>query len=357
VGVEELKNRGAEMNEEQPKGPWRITFDTNPDDCNLNCVMCEEHSPYSPAHQARVKGELAYRRMDIETIERVIAECSTQGLKEIIPSTMGEPLIYKHMPRIIELCHEYDIKLNLTTNGTFPRFGAERWADLIVPVGSDVKFSWNGSTQESQSLVMVNNDFEQNMKDLQTFIRVRDKHAEKGGNYCSVTLQMTFMEMNLKQIPEVVKLAIAEGVDRIKGHHLWAHFEEIKNEDMRRNKESIDRWNLIATECINIAEGNLLPNGKQIKLANIYTLDGEHGGELHPDATCPFLRQEAWVNHEGRFDPCCSPDELRQSLGYFGNVKQKGLIDLWTSDAYQNLTTNYLDNDVCRKCNMRQIPE
>src|SRR5207253_2951864 len=26
-------------------GPWRITFDTNPDTCNLHCVMCEEHSP------------------------------------------------------------------------------------------------------------------------------------------------------------------------------------------------------------------------------------------------------------------------------------------------------------------------
>ena len=97
---------------QQRKSPWRITFDTNPDDCNLNCVMCEEHSPYSPSHQARIKGELAYRRMNIETIENVIAECAGQGLEEIIPSTMGEPLIYKHMPRIIELCHEYGIKLN-----------------------------------------------------------------------------------------------------------------------------------------------------------------------------------------------------------------------------------------------------
>ena len=58
--------------------PWRITFDTNPDDCNLNCVMCEEHSPYSPSHKARVKGELEYRRMDIETIERVIADCASK---------------------------------------------------------------------------------------------------------------------------------------------------------------------------------------------------------------------------------------------------------------------------------------
>ena len=29
-------------------GPWRITFDTNPDDCNLRCIMCECFSPYSP---------------------------------------------------------------------------------------------------------------------------------------------------------------------------------------------------------------------------------------------------------------------------------------------------------------------
>ena len=101
--------------------PWRITFDTNPDDCNLNCVMCEEHSPYSPSHKARIKGELPYRRMDIDTVEQVISECAPHGLEEIIPSTMGEPLIYKHMPRIIELCHEHgSLQVEQTFNeGTF----------------------------------------------------------------------------------------------------------------------------------------------------------------------------------------------------------------------------------------------
>jgi hypothetical protein len=34
-------------------GPWRITFDTNPDDCNLHCIMCEEHSPYSDLQAER----------------------------------------------------------------------------------------------------------------------------------------------------------------------------------------------------------------------------------------------------------------------------------------------------------------
>ena len=91
-------------------------------------------------------------------------------------------------------------------------------------------------------------------------------------------------------------------------------------------------------------------------VANIYELDPDHGGELHPSATCPFLGQEAWVNHEGRFDPCCSPDELRQTLGYFGNVQDDGLLAIWQSAEYQDLMKNYLDNDVCRQCNMRQLP-
>tara|TARA_Y100001958_G_C21052556_1_gene418204 strand:- start:28 stop:840 length:813 start_codon:yes stop_codon:yes gene_type:complete len=269
---------------------------------------------------------------------------------------MGEPLIYKHMPRIIELCHEHRVKLNLTTNGTFPRLGAEKWAQLIVPIGSDVKFSWNGANQSAQSLVMVNNDFEKNMRDLRTFIGVRDAHAADGGNYCSVTLQMTFMEMNLQQVPKVVELAIREGVDRVKGHHLWAHFAEIKDQNMRRNRDAILRWNTIARESIKIANENPLPNGKRIVLANIYELDPDHGGELHPAATCPFLGQEAWVNHEGRFDPCCSPDELRQTLGSFGNVEDDGLMAIWQSAKYRDLIENYLESDVCRQCNMRQMP-
>ena len=33
--------------------PWRITFDTNPDDCNLRCIMCEEHSIYSKSQEER----------------------------------------------------------------------------------------------------------------------------------------------------------------------------------------------------------------------------------------------------------------------------------------------------------------
>ena len=47
--------------------------------------------------------------------------CYTVGLEEIIPTTMGEPLMYKEFPEFIKLCHEFPgIQMNLTTNGSFP---------------------------------------------------------------------------------------------------------------------------------------------------------------------------------------------------------------------------------------------
>jgi MoaA/NifB/PqqE/SkfB family radical SAM enzyme len=61
--------------------------------------------------------------MDIRVLEQVLEELKDHPPREIIPSTMGEPLLYQDFDRIIELCRLHGIRLNLTTNGTFPRRG------------------------------------------------------------------------------------------------------------------------------------------------------------------------------------------------------------------------------------------
>lgn len=79
---------------------------------------------------------------------------------------------------------------------------------------------------------------------------------------------------------------------------------------------------------------------------------------IHPQSVCPFLGKEAWVNHSGRFDPCCAPDQERLSLGTFGNVQNsdQNLMKIWTSDAYKNLINNYTQFSLCQNCNMRKPP-
>ncbi len=335
-------------------GPWRITFDTNPDDCNLHCIMCEEHSPYSPLQRQRIQAGRPKRRMDIALIRRVLEEAQGTPLREIIPSTMGEPLVYKHLDEILDLCAQYGVKLNLTTNGTFPGRGAQAWAERIVPVTSDVKISWNGARKETQEVIMRGTRWERVLANVRTFIRVRDEHAATGGNRCRVTFQLTFLETNVGELAAIVQLAASLGVDRVKGHHLWAHFEEIKPLSMRRDREAITRWNASVQEAYEAAEQYRLPNGAKVLLENIFPLEPGAEVDISPKASCPFLGQEAWVSAQGRFDPCCAPDALRRTLGEFGNLKEQSLYDIWHSPAYQTLQSTYRTHPLCKGCNMRR---
>ncbi len=336
------------------KGPWRITFDTNPDTCNLRCIMCEEHSPHSPLQDLRKAEGRPRRLMPFEMIERIVADAAPHGLEEIIPSTMGEPLLYDQFEDILDLCKRYGVKLNLTTNGTFPRLGARNWAEQIVPVTSDVKISWNGSTKETQETIMLGANWEKVLENARTFIAVRDAHAAHGGNRCRVTFQLTFLEANVGELADTVRLAIDLGVDRVKGHHLWVHFDEIKKQSMRRDPTAIRRWNEAVFKAREAAAERTLPNGQYILLENIFPLDEDAVDDLAPGGQCPFLGREVWVSAMGRFDPCCAPDAQRRTLGEFGNLHERGLMEIWNGDAYRELMATYRNRSLCLGCNMRK---
>ena len=335
-------------------GPWRITFDTNPDDCNFRCIMCEEHSPYSQLQKRRRELGKPPRRMNIELIRKILSDAVGTPLREIIPSTMGEPLLYQDFEEIIDLCQRYGIQLNLTTNGTFPGKGAIAWAKRLVPVTSDVKISWNGATKHTQESIMFGSQWEKVLSNVREFIAVRDDIAASGGNWCRVTFQLTFLATNVEELPEMIKLAASLGVDRIKGHHLWAHFEEIKPLSMRRSPGAIARWNQIVKDCEQAVESFPKPNGEKILLENIFILDAEQPNQSPVDSVCPFLGQEAWVSTEGRFNPCCAPDALRRNLGEFGNLHHMTIAEIWQADTYQTLQKNYQTYPLCASCNMRK---
>ncbi|HVE87885.1 MAG TPA: glycosyltransferase [Myxococcales bacterium] len=337
-------------------GPWRVTFDTNPDDCNLRCVMCEEHSPHSPRPALRRQGELPHRRMPFHLVPKVLRELRPTPLREVIPSTMGEPLLYDGLEDVVAACREEGLFLNLTTNGTFPRRGARGWARLLLPVLSDVKISWNGATAETQEAVMQGARFEAMVQGLRDFIQERDAFAATFGHRPTVTLQLTFVETNVAELPDIVRLAAREGVDRVKGHQLWAHFEALEAISLRRSPEAAARWNAAVEAAHAAVEAARRELGRAPRLENVVPLRGAGDAAVAPDSVCPFLGQEAWVSALGRFDPCCAPDAQRRTLGEFGNLHQTPLLAIWDGDAYRSLAAGYREKPLCRGCTMRRSP-
>jgi MoaA/NifB/PqqE/SkfB family radical SAM enzyme len=335
-------------------GPWRITFDTNPSICNLQCIMCEEHSPFKQHENCRPNKCTPHRIMSFDIIKRVVESIVPYGLKEIIPSTMGEPLLYEHFDDILKLCDQYNIKLNLTTNGTFPRFGVEAWAHKLVPRASDVKISWNGASKAANEAIMLGSNWETMLNNVRTFIKVRDDYASAGGGRCGITFQLTFMESNVAELADIVKLALDIGVDRVKGHHLWPHFTAIEKESMRRDCEAIQRWNKAAQAAGKIAAEAASSTGRCLLLENFFQLEENASEDISPGAPCPFLGQEAWISACGRFDPCCAPDARRRTLGEFGNLIRQEFMEIWNGEAYRQFVKTYRTRSLCLRCNMRK---
>lgn len=334
---------------------WRLTIDTNPEDCNLSCTMCEEHSPFSTYIKEKLGGK--HRRMPKEWLEPIFQQAKEMGVTEIIPSTMGEPLIYKYFVHFVELCYKYDIKMNLTTNGTFPKTTEKtvtEWANLIVPITTDVKISWNGATASTAEKVMLGIDFAQTIRNVKEFVAVRNQYFAQTGYYCRITFQLTFMQNNMHELADIIQLAADLDVDRVKGHQLWTHFDEIKSLSFRKDAQSIAQWNEYVEQAYEAQEKYSKPDGKKVILENIIFLQPSESREIPHNYECPFLNQELWISASGKYSPCCAPDELRNGLGDFGNFEKYPILQSIEGKNYQHLLTNYKNLPLCQSCNMRK---
>lgn len=334
---------------------WRITLDTNPEDCNLNCIMCEEQSKYSTYIKDKLKGK--HRRMPKEWLEPIFMQAKELGVKEIIPSTMGEPLIYEYFTHIVELCYKYNIKLNLTTNGTFPLKklkSTTEWAKLIIPITTDIKISWNGATKETAQSIMKGLNFDVALTNLKELIHYRNEYYQNTGYYCRITFQITFLKNNVHELADIIKLAAELGVDRVKGHHLWTHFDEIKHLSLKASLDNIKLWNDYVKIAYETQERCRKSNGEKVILENIFPLSEDEIKEIPENYECPFLEKELWISATGKISPCCAPDELRNTLGEFGKIQSTSILESLQSNVYKNLVKNYKKNPLCKTCIMRK---
>ena len=317
--------------------PWRITIDTNPDQCNLNCIMCDTHSIYNDNSKPNRKF------MDESLLEKSIDEAIELGVKEIIPTTMGEPLLYRYFDTFIDKLSKSSVKLNLTTNGTFPNIGVEKWTNKLLPILSDIKISINSIDSQINESIMINDNTQKKLEDIKTFINLRDKLNPS----VTITLQVTFLKSNLNDLENIIKFAIANNIDRVKGHQLWITYEEIKDESLQNSTKKINEWNSFIDK-IEKYKNN-------INLVNFEKLESQNNTNTVPtNYDCPFLGKELWIDYNGGFNICCAPSDKRASLGSWGNIQDIKITDIFNSKEYQNLMLNYKNEDICKICSLRK---
>lgn len=274
---------------------WRITLLTNPDVCNLRCGLCflrQRGKPFG-------KGEMPW-----EIAERAVRRYAQKGVREVIPSTMGEPLLYSQFEKLERLVGELGLKLNVTTNGTFPRKGADAWARELLPVSKDVKISCWGISNRSLDVLCPGLDPRIYLENVKSVLRVRRELLDVGKPAATVSLQMAVCRTNLREVEDVVGWAAAAGVDRVKLNR--AVF-------------------LSRSTGLQKSEG-LLPGESWKGTSDVpFKLEGSF---LQPSASrdlgeCPFLGRELWILPDGSAEPCPDPENR-----FWGTPPGKGRCEI-----------------------------
>ncbi len=323
----------------------RITLLTNPDVCNLRCPLCflnqralrncnarsaENGNGDCPPDNARERffycnkerrafgmGEMNFE-IARAAVEKYAADRDASGkrlLREVIPSTMGEPLLYSHFEELLELCRALGIPLNLTTNGTFPgKWGSDAAMELLLRSCSDIKVSYLASEQ-----------FDGWKTNVEKLVRVRDKLREKAGcedadcagtetfssvdakiaksRVATVSLQVTLHKKNLQNVPGLVSWASAVGIDRIKWNKVVLlsvasqEFREMYALDDALLESLRNEFRSGEFSASNVKhEGSLFFKNCADQCAV--------GGKCE---SCPFA-DEVWVWPDGHEDHCPNPE-------------------------------------------------
>ena len=282
----------------------RVTLLTNPDVCNLHCPLCFLNqrallncgaSNCKEERRAFGLGEMPFE-IARAAIEKYAAERDALGervLREVIPSTMGEPLLYSHFDELLEFCRALGIPLNLTTNGTLPgKWGSDAAMELLLRSCSDIKVSYLASEL-----------FDGWKANVEKLVRVRDRL--RGNARCAtVSLQVTLHKKNLQNVPELVSWASAIGIDRIKWNKvvlLSAASRELR-EMYALDEASLEslrkelRTGVFSASCVKHEGSLFFDDGAELCAV---------GGKCE---SCPFA-DEVWVWPDGREDHCPNPEK------------------------------------------------
>jgi len=290
--------------------------------------------------------------MDPALARALLAEAAGGPLREVIPSTMGEPLLWAGIDDLVDACAAGAVRLNLTTNGTWPTRGGRGWAERLAPVASDVKVSWNGATAATAEAIMAGLDFAAAVEELRRFAAGRDEVAVRTGARCRLSFQVTAQAGNVDELGALVTLAASLGVDRVKVNQLQPRVARLEARALPATQAGRDRWGRAVT-AMRAAAAGAAAAGRAIELQNVAPLP-PLAAPADPAGPCPFVGREAWVLHDGTFAPCPHPAAWRGELGDFGVAGPQPLSAIWAGEPLARFAAAWQDHPTCRTCPLRR---
>jgi radical SAM protein with 4Fe4S-binding SPASM domain len=313
--------------------------------CNLRCRMCAiQFRPDGPP-----QGPLAF--MDFDVFTRLLDQFP--GLEELQLQGLGEPMMHPRFFDMIELAVGRGIKVSTNTNATFLN---EDRAERCVSSGlADIHISIDGATAATYERIRVRARFDQVIANVERLVAARRRLDSTSPR---IRMVVVAMRENLREFPDLVRLAHRLGIDTVFVQHLCHDFGESNlPAHYRPMRDFVDAetLTLMAPEEIgrHFDEARRVARDLGVDLRLPRTQPSVHPPGTPGPQRCNWPWRGIYISYQGLAMPCCmvsTPDRI-----HFGSMAERGVEPVWNGEAYEafrDALSTETPPEVCRSCSI-----
>ena len=298
--------------------------------CNHRCIFCAFDF-------------LGYKLDILETryLKRFISDAAKKGVKAILYSGEGEPLLRKDASDIIIYTKKAGIDVALATNGTMLD---KNTANKILPYLTWLKVSLDAGTEKGYAFIhgTERNNFQTVIHNLKTAVKIKKKYKYN----CVIGVQYLLLPQNQKEITTAAKISCDIGAD----YFVVKPYSQHPSSQHQLNSTFQYR--------------NLLPLEKRLKKYETDTFQIIFRRQAMEKITgekcyqrCLGLPFITYITASGDVYPCNVFLERRELL--FGNICEESFKDIWEGKRRKKIMKMLYekwDVEKCRKsCRLDEI--
>lgn len=296
--------------------------------CNHRCIFCAvDYIGYQPAF------------LDRETILRDIRQMSTRGLKSVICSGEGEPLLNRDMPDIANGIRSCGVDVAMSTNGAL--FSREKARECLGAF-TWIRFSVASMEEKSYNRIQRGRegDLDRVKENLEDAVRIK----RDNGFTTTLGVQCLLLPDNMEQLPDMARQLKKIGVDylTIKPYSQHLHSEnqfKINYEEMLDLEREVRQF--VSDDFSVYFRANAMRKMHHEKCyKQCYGL--------------PFMTH---IDAKGNVWPCVA--HIGSEKFCYGNIYENTFEEIWEGSRRQQIVEklNGLDiNKVCREaCRLDEI--
>jgi len=268
---------------------------------------------------------------------------------------VGEPMLVKHLPRMVRYLKDRGTYVLFNTNGTVLN---ERNGRALIEADLDeLRVSFDAANAESYRVIRGKNYFNRILKNVRAFraLQEREGHARP-----RVSAWLTGLRETIEELPDFVRVAAETGVKEVHLQRLVFFNEDAVG--LARPDQALYEQ-LSGEEAIHIDRAAALAKSLGVAFSASGAaaepgLSLKRNGDGSPWSLCRRPWTVMYFTANGRALPCCiAPFSQRGYENYtLGDATQQTLREIWTGPAYGDFRRALLSDrppQACAGCGLR----